>query len=99
MLIKGKIQICKDIYEAIATEIRKYWRKTYYGDVLISFELSYDGVNWDYNVVYVHEEDGDIVIFSDDFYEGQQYLQSFRIWHLEDSVEKEQKNEYLGRPH
>lgn len=84
-------------YEFVGEQVRKFWESTYYGDVIISFDQSYDGKEWTHEVEYVqfYPDDIDLVCYLHDWSEGQTYIQNLRIWHLEDSEIAVNCNHYI----
>ena len=74
-----------DLYDIVAHKIIEFCEKTYYGDVIFSFEQSYNGKDWSKEVEFATFFDGTNLEYESDWNEGQTYLQNLRIWHLEDS--------------
>lgn len=78
-----------DLYDMVADKIQAFCQATYYGNVIASFDQSYDGKEWDHQVEFAsfENEDFEIVVFDNDWCEGQGYIRNLKIWHLEDSGE------------
>ena len=75
----------KDLYKFVSTRIRAFCDKTYYSNVVCSFEQSYDGEEWTKEIEYATLYNGTDICFEDDWNEGQTYIRNLRIWHFEDS--------------
>ena len=75
----------KDLYNFVGTRIRAFCDKTYYGDIVFSFEQSYDGKEWTKEIEFATFYNGTEICFENDWNEGQTYIRNLRIWHLEDS--------------
>lgn len=76
-----------DLSDIIGGKIREFCNKTYYNDIVFSFEQSYDGVNWTKEVEFAYFKNGTELWYLNDWNEGQKYIRNLRIWHLEDSGE------------
>lgn len=78
-----------DLYSVVADKIREFCEATYYGDVVVAFEQSYDGKSWDRQVEFASFENSDFesVVFNSDWCEGQSHIRNLKVWHLEDSEE------------
>lgn len=74
-----------DLYDIVGDRIREFCDKTYYGDIIISFEQSYDGKEWTKEVEFATFYNGTNLCYENDWNEGQTFLRNLRIWHLEDS--------------
>lgn len=73
-----------DLYDIVGEKIVKFCDKTYYGDIVVSFEQSYDGKEWTKEVEFATFNGTDLR-YESDWNEGQTHLRALRIWHLEDS--------------
>lgn len=73
-----------DLYDIVGEKIVKFCDKTYYGDIVVSFEQSYDGKEWTKEVEFATFNGTDLY-YESDWNEGQTHLRALRIWHLEDS--------------
>jgi hypothetical protein len=74
-----------DLSDIIGGKIREFCDKTYYSDIVFSFEQSYDGANWTKEVEFAYFKNGTELWYLNDWNEGQKYIRNLRIWHLEDS--------------
>lgn len=76
-----------DLYDIVSVKIIEFCNKTYYSDIVVSFEQSYDGKEWSKEIEFAtfDSDHFDTVVFNMDWNEGQTYLRNLRIWHLEDS--------------
>jgi len=75
----------KDLYKFVGTRIRAFCAKTYYSDIVFSFEQSYDGEEWTKEIEFATLHNGTDICYENDWNEGQTYIRNLRIWHLEDS--------------
>lgn len=73
-----------DLYDIVGDKIIEFCNKTYYSDIVVSFEQSYDDVNWTKEVELAYFN-GTELWYLNDWNEGQKYIRNLRIWHLEDS--------------
>lgn len=91
-----------NFYDIVGDKIREFCEKTYYGDIVFSFEQSYNGKEWTKEVEFATFYNGTHLCYESDWNEGQTYLRNLRIWHLEDSepikhgrwIRKESKQYY-----
>ena len=76
-----------DLYDIVSVKIIEFCNKTYYSDIVVSFEQSYDGKEWSKEIEFAtfDSDHFDTIVFNMDWNEGQTYLRNLRIWHLEDS--------------
>ena len=74
-----------NIYDFVGDKIIEFCDKTYYADIVCSFEQSYDGKEWTKEVEFASFENGTDLYYENDWNEGQTHIQNLRIWHLEDS--------------
>ena len=74
-----------DLYDFVGDRIREFCDKTYYADIVCSFEQSYDGKEWTKEVEFANFENGTDLYYENDWNEGQTHIRNLRIWHLEDS--------------
>lgn len=74
-----------DLYEFVGDKIIEFCDNTYYGDIVFSFEQSYDGKNWTKEFEFATFYNGTNLCYQSDWNEGQTHIQNLRIWHLEDS--------------
>ena len=74
-----------DLYDIVGDKIIEFCDKTYYGEIVCSFEQSYDGVEWTKETEFAYFENCTELWFENDWNEGQTYIRNLRIWHLEDS--------------
>ena len=74
-----------DLYDFVGDRIREFCDKTYYADIVCSFEQSYDGKEWTKEVEFASFENGTDLYYENDWNEGQTHIRNLRIWHLEDS--------------
>ena len=72
-----------DLYDIVGDKIIEFCNKTYYSDIVVSFEQSYDDVNWTKEVELAYFN-GTELWYLNDWNEGQKYIRNLRIWHLED---------------
>lgn len=86
MILKPKLG--ETLYDIVADEILAFCEKTYYSDIVVSFEQSYDGKEWSKETEFATFDSDffDSVVFNMDWNEGQTYLRNLRIWHLRDCV-------------
>lgn len=75
----------QNLYDFIGDKIIEFCNKTYYSDIVISFEQSYDGKEWSKEVEFATFYNGTDLCYESDWNEGQTHLRNLRIWHLEDS--------------
>lgn len=75
----------KDLYNFVGDRIIEFCEKTYYGDIVFSFEQSYDCKEWTKEVEFATFYNGTNICYENDWNEGQTHLRNLRIWHLEDS--------------
>ena len=75
----------KNLYDFVGDKIIEFCNKTYYSDIVVSFEQSYDGKEWSKEVEFVTFYNGTDLCYESDWNEGQTHLRNLRIWHLEDS--------------
>lgn len=75
----------KDLYAIVGDKIIEFCDKTYYSDIVISFEQSYDGKEWTKEVEFASFENCTDLYYENDWNEGQTHIRNLRIWHLEDS--------------
>ena len=78
-------ELKETLYDIVGDEIRKFCEKTYYGDIVFSFEQSYDGKEWTKEIEFATFYNGTNLCYENDWNEGQTHLRNLRIWHLEDS--------------
>lgn len=74
-----------DLYDIVGDKIIEFCNKTYYSDIVVSFEQSYDGKEWSKEVEFATFYNGTDLCYESDWNEGQTHLRNLRIWHLEDS--------------
>ena len=84
--MRGKFRMSKNLYDVVGDKIIDYCNKTYYSDIIISFEQSYDGKEWTKEVEFASFENGVDLYYEHDWNEGQTYLRNLLIWHLDESV-------------
>lgn len=75
----------KDLYKFVGARIRAFCDRTYYSEIVFSFEQSYDGKEWTKEIEFATLYNGTDICFENDWNEGQTYIRNLRIWHLEDS--------------
>lgn len=75
----------KNLYKFVGTRIRAFCDRTYYSEIVFSFEQSYDGKEWTKEIEFATLYNGTDICFENDWNEGQTYIRNLRIWHLEDS--------------
>lgn len=74
-----------DLYNFVGDRIIEFCDKTYYGDIVCSFEQSYDGKEWTKEVEFATFYYGTNLCYKNLWNDGQTYIQNLRIWHLDDS--------------
>lgn len=75
----------KDLYDIVGDKIIEFCEKTYFSDIVCSFEQSYDGKEWTKEVEFATFYSGTNLCYESDWNEGQTHLRNLRIWHLDDS--------------
>lgn len=78
-------KLTETLYDIAGDKIREFCEKTYYGDIVFSFEQSYNGKEWTKEVEFATFYNGTNLCYESDWNEGQTHLRNLRIWHLEDS--------------
>ena len=78
------IKFTESLYDIVGDKIREFCEETYYGDIICSFEQSYDGKEWTKESEFASFENGTDLIYENDWNEGQTYLRNLRIWHLDE---------------
>lgn len=82
--IPGKM-IMTDAYTFVSEKLIQFCEKSYYGDCICIFEQSYDGIDWDLMSEFATFNEGfDIVVFNNDWNEGQTWVRNLKILHIED---------------
>ena len=79
------MMVSKNLYEIVGDKIREFCDNSYYGDIIISFEQSYNGKEWTKEVEFASFDGCTDLYYENDWNEGQKYIRKLRIWHLEDS--------------
>lgn len=77
----------RDLYQEVGKVCRDFLRKTYPGDIIVKFEISYDGIYWT-NVICFAEYniEDDSIIFLEDWWEGESFIRNIKVCHLEDVI-------------
>lgn len=77
----------RDLYQEVGKVCRDFFERTYHSDVIIKFEISYDGIYWT-DVVCFAEYDikTNSIIFSYDWWEGEDHIRNIKVCHLEDVI-------------
>ena len=90
-------ELKETLYDIVGDKIIEFCEKTYYGDIICSFEQSYNGEEWTKEVEFASFENGTDLYYESDWNEGQTHLRNLRIWHLEDS-EPVKHGRWKGKP-
>lgn len=74
----------KDLYTVVAVCARNFIKSTYYSDLVCSFEISYDGKNWETCREIITLDENCDINFLNDWNEGQQFIKNIRFIHIEE---------------
>lgn len=77
----------KDVQSLLTNVILDHLAATYFDDCIVTFELSYNGAEWDrFVIVACITPNFDSIEYIDDWCEGQTYIRNIRIKQLSDIV-------------